>query len=549
MMLSSNKIKLSYLSFVLFFNLIIHAGLTQAGNWVYEVRDKDNLWNLTVDHLIDISCVKKVQKLNNIKDPWHIMPGTKIIIPRQWIRQFPALVRIHNLQGSAQVIDDGAEKPRDIKAGDIVMLGDTVLTNKDSTLVLGFLDGSRILLQENSRLKINKLMSLENTGMSDSNLLLEAGRLETQVSPNKGNVRRFNIQTPVSVTSVRGTDYRVSAESGSQESRTEVVGGKVEVTAVGKTQLLLAGFGNITKKEQKPMPPVELLAAPDIKLIPSFFDQVPIQFAMPVPKKDHGYRFQVAKTEHFSDILFDKTSHSSTVRGPDLSDGYYYIRLRGIDDQQLEGHNAQGKIEINAKPEAPLLMTPKAGDGFLLESSVSFSWAKQQSIDAYHLQISRDPGFSDLLLDKQNIKGNQLDITEEMKVGKYYWRIAATDQDGDGPFSDSLMFRRIVPAPEFEVPEISEDKVFIRSRKGLPGQRYHFQMSEDESFNELMFDEYTDEPGFEIPKPGSGEYFIRVQTIDPDGYIGPFAAAQTIEIPFNYYWLLSLLPLLALIAL
>jgi len=159
----------------LFFNLIFYASLTQAGNWVYEVRDKDNLWNLTVDHLIDISYVNKVQKLNNIKDPWHIMPGTKIIIPRKWIRQFPALVRVQNLQGSAQVLDDGAEKPRAIKAGEIVMLGDTVLTNKNSTMVLGFLDGSRVLLEENSRLNINKLMSLENTGMSDSSLLLEAG--------------------------------------------------------------------------------------------------------------------------------------------------------------------------------------------------------------------------------------------------------------------------------------------------------------------------------------------------------------------------------------
>ena len=79
--------------------------------------------------------------------------------------------------------------------------------------------------------------------------------------------------------------------------------------------------------------------------------------------------------------------------------------------------------------------------------------------------------------------------------------------------------------------------------------RYHFQMSDDESFEELLVDKYCDEPHFEIARPNGGEYFIRVRTIDPDGFIGPFAAAQSIDVPYDLYWLLALLPLLALLAL
>ena len=174
--------------------------LVQAEEWIYKVRKGDNLWNLTVDYLIDISYVKRVQKLNNIADPWHLLPGTKIRIPSKWVRHYPALVRVQNLQGTAQILDDESESPRQLKVGEMVMLGDTVITNADSTLVLGFLDGSSILLQENSRLKIDHLMVLENTGMSDSQLRLLAGRLETQVSRQKGTVRRFQITTPVTVT-------------------------------------------------------------------------------------------------------------------------------------------------------------------------------------------------------------------------------------------------------------------------------------------------------------------------------------------------------------
>ena len=158
----------------------------QAEDWLYKVRKGDNLWNLTVDYLVDLSYVERVRKLNNIADPWHILPGTQIRIPNEWIRHYPALVRVVNLQGTAQVLADGKQTPKALEEGEIVMLGDTVLTGPDTTLDLLFLDGTRILLQENSRLKIDKLMLLEYTGMSDSRLNLESGRLETQVT--KGQV-------------------------------------------------------------------------------------------------------------------------------------------------------------------------------------------------------------------------------------------------------------------------------------------------------------------------------------------------------------------------
>ncbi len=520
----------------------------QSENWVYTVRNGDNLWNLTVDYLIDISYVDRVRKLNNIADPWHILPGTKIIIPRQWIRQYPALVRVLNLQGTAQVLEEGADQPRQLKVGSIMMLGDTVLTDADSSLVIGFINGSRILLQENSRLKINKLMLLENTGMSDTRLELETGRMETQVVPSKGSARKFLITTPATVTSVRGTDYRISAERKSNESRTEVVEGKVVVSGDRKSLLLRAGFGTVTKKGMEPLKPVKLLPKPDLDALPRVFSQVPIQFVMVRQEQARGYRVQIAKTELFRDILFDKPYSSGIFRGPELADGDYHIRIRAFDENRVEGLNADRKMTVNARPASPFLISPKPGEGRLQESP-EFVWANQQGIEKYHLQIASDKGFSHLVIDKSDIDTNQWDISAKLPVGKYYWRVAAVDQDGDGPFSDGQMFRRIVPAPELEAPEISEQTVVIRSREGLPGQTYHFQMAADDTFAELLVDQYTDKPGFEIQRPDGGEYFVRVRTIDPDGFIGPFAEPQSFRVPYNYYWLLTLLPLLALLAL
>ena len=329
-----------------------------------------------------------------------------------------------------------------------------------------------------------------------------------------------------------------------------MVEGKVVVKGSKKRRLLTAGFGTITIKDQEPIAPVKLLPAPDISQIPAPFVQVPIQLSMPVVGDIKGHRVQIAKTDRFQDVLFDKPFFSSIIRGPDLADGNYYIRIRSIDAQQLEGYNAETQITINARPEAPFLVSPKSGAGILLEDNPEFSWSRQQGTRLYHLQISSTPDFSELLVDTSSIEGNELTVTDELVLGKYFGRLAAIDQDGDGPFSDAQMFRRIVPAPELEAPDITDDTLAIRSRSGLPGQTYHFQMSDDESFSEFFVDKYTDEPGFEIPRPDGGEYFIRVRTVDPDGFIGPFATAQSIDVPYSdLYWFLVLLPLLALIAL
>jgi hypothetical protein len=194
-------------------------------------------------------------------------------------------------------------------------------------------------------------------------------------------------------------------------------------------------------------------------------------------------------------------------------------------------------------------VSPKPGAGILLENNTEFDWSAQQGSQQYHLQIAKNLDFSQLLFDDQNIDDSELTVTDELALGKYYWRVAAVDQQGDGPFSDGQMFRRILPAPALEAPDISDDTLIIRSRSGLPGQTYHFQMADDETFSELLVDKYTDEPGFEIPRPDGGEYFIRLRTIDPDGFVGPFGTPQSISIPYDYYWLLALLPLLALLAL
>ena len=198
--------------------------------WIYSVKEGDNLWDLTVDHLKDVSYVKRVQDLNNIKDPWNILPGTEIKIPAKWLRSFPMLVRVRSMQGQAELIEEQTNDPSKLVSGALIIVGDTIRTGKNSSVILEFVDGTRLSLEENSEMKVQYLGTYEYTGMTDSRLYLKKGRLETQVVPKTGSASVFKIATPVSVTSVRGTNYRISSEPESATSNTEVLEGGVSVS-------------------------------------------------------------------------------------------------------------------------------------------------------------------------------------------------------------------------------------------------------------------------------------------------------------------------------
>lgn len=517
--------------------------------WVYSVKEGDNLWDLTVDHLKDVSYVKKVQELNKIKDPWNILPGTEIKIPAKWLRSFPMLVRVRSMQGQAELIEEQTNDPAKLISGALVIVGDTIRTGENSSVILEFVDGTRLSLEENSEMKVQYLGTYEYTGMTDSRLYLKKGRLETQVVPKKGSASSFKIATPVSVTSVRGTNYRISSKAESATALAEVLEGGVWVTSRNKTRLITKGFGTITTADRQPELPIKLLDSPVMDDIPRVYERVPIQLKLPELPKNQGYRVQIAETPLFNNMLFNKPFSTSMIRTIDLPDGKYQMRVRGIDEQGLEGENAEFQLELNARPEPPFLLEPKPGAG-ILEETPTFKWAENKASKGYHFQLSDTEDFAQILADIGNNADTGLTLDKPLKLGKYYWRVAAIDQDGDGPFSDPQLLRRIPPAPKLEEPEMTDDTLVFNFRKGLPGQKYQVQMAKDEAFTQLVIDKQLEEPKLEQPLPESGEYFVRIRTIDPDGFIGPFGSPQVIDVPgFDWYLFLALLPLFALFAL
>lgn len=521
-----------------------------ANEWTYQVKPGDNIWDISERYLTSALYWKKLQALNNVKDPLHIPPGTLIKIPVKWLNKSPMVARLNSIVGSVTIKEDFNGKTRPIAEGEYVFIDDTLYTGTDSTATIEFVDGSRLLLQPNSHLKFDHVGIYPGTGMTDTRLKLEQGRVETQVAPKKGEASRFEISTPAGITSVRGTDYRVSAEPEQAESRTEVIGGNVSVTSHDESRLIHPGFGTIASASSPPKAPIKLLQSPHLKSLPVVIERLPIRFEVDDLEGANGFRAQVSLFSTFETVIFDQVFQGNLVRLSNLPDDHYYLRIRGIDKNLLEGLSAEHEFTLNARPEAPFLIEPKPDAG-VTEESPRFVWAKLQSAQNYHFQIATDAAFTHVIVDADRLVDAETVSTLKLELGQYYWRVASkNDHEGLGPFSDIQSFRRILPAPEAEDPELSETSITMQWRAGLLGQKYQFQMADEVLFEAPMIDTTTEDAELIIDRPDSGEYFIRVRTIEPDGFVGPYGEPQAITIPieFNYWWLLAL-PLLGLIAL
>ncbi|MEQ1531924.1 MAG: FecR domain-containing protein, partial [Methylococcales bacterium] len=477
--------------------LLINANsLTAAEDeWIYQVVSGDNLWNLTEKYLRNMSYVQRIQALNHIADPFHVPPDTKLRIPTRWLATSQTVAQVESVQGVAEAIEEHTGKVKVLYSGSLLMAGDAVRTGENSILVIQFIDGSSLTLMANSYLTLKHLSVYNHTGMTDTRLDLQRGRLETQVARRQGPATRFQISTPSAVTSVRGTDYRVSSDLATVISRTEVLHGGVAVSNQGKTLEIPKGFGTLTAPNQAPSSPIELLPAPDLATIPGIFEQIPLQFPLPVLANQQSYRIQIAATASFHELLFDQKITSASARGSELPDGNYYLRIRRIDEHGLEGNNADKAVVINARPEAPFLIAPKPEAG-VTEPRPYLLWSGQKNVHNYHVQIAKDKDFKDIVINQAQVADVKFAPDQDLPLGHYFWRVASVDeQHTDGPFTDGQPFKRIAPAPELDEPEIADETILLRARSAaLTAQKYQFQIAKDELFKDILIDQQVPQP-------------------------------------------------------
>ncbi|MCL1633110.1 FecR domain-containing protein [Luteimonas sp. SX5] len=508
------------------FLALLAAGSASAQEWRYRVRPGDTVWDLCAKYVRKDVAWQRLQAHNAIADPYRLPPGSLLRIPVAWLKLQPAKARVLGVQGAAFAQMGSAAKAFAVAEGMLLGIGTRLRTSKGASLTLQFVDGSRLLLQSDSELILDKLSAYGATGMVDTRVRLPRGRTTHSIKRMRGPASRFIIETPSAMSSVRGTQFRV----GSDGSRTqaEVLEGSVAVRG-GKRQVLLKpGQGTASDRGGGIAAASRLLPAPEPRSIALRAGQLswaPVSGA-------HRYRGQISATPDFVTLIVDEVSERPAIPLPALGNGRYHLRVRGIDANGIEGYDAIGQASVSLQP--PFAIAPVDGSATGAERP-RFRWASMGDGARYRFQLAAgDGGFESPLVDEPALQKTELRIAQALPPGEYRWRVAVVDGDGQAsPFSDGVRFRVQPgngPAVESGVDEADKKALHVRWPAGEAGQRYRFQLSRKPDFSKLEVDREIDTPYVTVPGLRSGTWYARTQAIDSDGYAGPFGPAQSIKL-------------------
>jgi hypothetical protein len=509
--------------------------LSLGADWEYRIKLRDTLIGLSNRYFIDPSRWPEFQRLNGVKNPRRLQPGAILLMPVEWLKQEPTQAAVSSIQGSAVVNVGGEEKP--LAVGTLLNTGDIIRTDANSSLSVRFIDGSQALLLKDSTLKLDNLTAYPNTGMANTQLKLETGRVETQVKPLKGAAARYEIRTPMAQLGVRGTDFRVGSDLSSNTGSTEVLSGAVQAANEAGTVDVQQGFGTVIALGKPPSPPIELLPAPDLSSVPPLIERTPIRFRWQPMAKASGYRVQIERDRQFNVVLNEDVFVTPEASFPDLPDGQYAMRVRAIDTHGLEGLNADREITVKARPEPPFLQAPE-DQSTQRGDRLDFTWAKVGEAAGYHFQLASDSSLKSPLLEERNWADTHLATPKPLVPGQYFWRVASRRTSGDlGPFGDVQQFTlKAIPMVEGGAarPVLNDKSLTLQWKSGPPGQTYQLQLARNREFSPLLKEEAVAEPKIEFQRPAGGLIYMRVKAIDSDGFEGPYGAPQEIEVAPNY---------------
>jgi len=498
-----------------------------ADDWLYPVQRGEHLWGLAERFLDGHKSYGKLQQLNRIRDPKRIPPGSVLRIPLAWMRRVTSEARIVTVQGAVEIERAGAGT-RAASVGDALREQDRLRTAPGAHAAIALPDGSQVRILGDSEVAVESMATYANARVFDSRLLVSHGRTETIAPTDRDAATRFELRTRAGVTSVRGTVFRVAASSG-DEARTEVVRGRVSAGNETGSVTVDAGFGTVMAAGRPPAPPVALLPAPRLDALPDALVRMPVRVTFPEVPGAIGYRVQVAANTEFSPLLFDVTTAAPAAELPDLPDGPYAIRVRGVDVHGLEGADAVRDVLISARPPAPIPEAP-AHDALIDAAPPTFAWTPDGPAGRlrYRFQIARDAAFADLAEDVRDLAAPEYAPAAGLAPGVWHWRIAASHEiRGDGPFGEVRRVRRPAPAPA--PAEVSRTPETLGAR--WPAGPIRVTLTPEDPPAAPVAEALVDGDTWSVPRPTPGRYRLTSRTVESDGFEGPETTSQSIVVP------------------
>ncbi|CAM4325422.1 LysM domain-containing protein [Kerstersia similis] len=309
---------------------------TDKDDFLYYVLRDDTLGNLASTYLLDVNRWKAIAEFNHIADQFRLPIGKQLRIPLAWIPRLPAAAVLEYVQGAVLVNGEPASQ------GQALAAGQRLSTPANGAASIRLPDGGFVALPANSEINVELLQQFAGTGLIDSVIALDQGDLDTEVSPEHQGVGRFEVRTPVTITGVRGTRFRVRVDE--HGTINEVLNGQVQLASgpsladADTNRRIPAGHGTRVSADGSSHPIVALPPAPTILSSKSDGGQWTVDFA-PVPGAV-SYMVQYSHDAQGSRIIEREALDAPPLHAR-LSEPKFYASIVAIDAQGLHSPASQ----------------------------------------------------------------------------------------------------------------------------------------------------------------------------------------------------------------
>ena len=321
----------------------------------YTVKPKEKLIVLSEQLLNNPQDWTEVARFNGLKNPNVIAPGQVINIPTRLMKSQPVEGKVISTYGDVRLAGNAAA------VGNPIAEGSKLQTGTNSSAVVELADGSRITLLPNtlaelvtSRGYAGRDPATSATTTYFSGLIrLAQGALDTLASKTAKRATPLQVETPTSLVGVRGTQFRVAYDDPViKNARTEVLEGLVRADnpAQNVGTDLPQGKGTVLNAASKDSKVADLLKAPDLSAISADILKPLALWPMPALAGAKSYRVQIAIDDNFNKIVRDMVVTSANADLANLPNGSWFVRVRGIDADGLEGYDSAKAVQVVLPP-------------------------------------------------------------------------------------------------------------------------------------------------------------------------------------------------------
>lgn len=510
-----------------------------------------NLINIARKYCHNREDWKTIARVNQLKAPYLIIENTTLQVPLALLEVEHFSARIVSVHGSVHSIQD-KKITGVVKKNDTLLPGQTIVTGEASYAHLIFPDHKYTRVAPNSELTINYLIRLTD-GKHKAELFLKKGRLIHSIKQKLQKNETFKTKTPVSITGIRGTEFRLKMV-GDATNITETLTGRVQISGGGKTIGLNKGQGSRVEKGKAPTPPQPLPKTPSPPQLEPIYKILPVVLAAPEHKTAKFIRLRLTRDRQGKETILEK----QIAPGQDfilatLTDDVYFCFLTAVDDDLFESLPAGPfPLKVRTIPAAPILSAP--GNNLVTwDKNIDVKWLKSEHADHYRIELASDPEFSHLLDDSQQDEPNYR--TPELWPGTYSFRVQAVAPDGfTSLFSVPLTWTIAQPSALAPITGSPEKGLEVRWSAATDKALYELQIGRQGNFDDpVLFKKGLSTPSYTITtylEPG--DYHVRIRSVLEDGQISPWTPPQILTIdqePFGIDHALIILTLLVLIVL